>query len=109
RDMSPDNVMISFDGQVKVIDFGIAKAVAADAGHTSPGVMKGKLLYASPEQLSLEKLDRELLGRGVEQLALHHAGAGVAGVGGDGLRDAEVDDLHLAVEADHHVVGRHVP
>lgn len=48
RDVSPDNLMVSFEGIAKVLDFGIAKA-AASAGSTSPDVLRGKLAYVSPE------------------------------------------------------------
>ena len=49
RDVSPHNVLISLAGDVKVMDFGIAKA-AARAVKTSTGILKGKLSYMSPEQ-----------------------------------------------------------
>lgn len=49
RDVSPHNVFITYDGQVKVMDFGVAKA-AGRITHTDTGVVKGKLAYASPEQ-----------------------------------------------------------
>ncbi len=49
RDISPHNVLLSFSGDVKIMDFGIAKA-AARATKTSTGVVKGKLAYMSPEQ-----------------------------------------------------------
>lgn len=49
RDMSPQNIMISFEGEVKVIDFGIAKA-ETDAEATRAGTLKGKFAYMSPEQ-----------------------------------------------------------
>jgi serine/threonine-protein kinase len=49
RDMSPQNVMISYDGAVKIVDFGIAKA-KDKADETRSGVIKGKFGYMSPEQ-----------------------------------------------------------
>ncbi|MBN2528353.1 MAG: protein kinase [Deltaproteobacteria bacterium] len=57
RDVSPQNVLISFDGQVKLIDFGIAKA-AGKAGKTQAGILKGKFGYMSPEQVRGLSLDR---------------------------------------------------
>ncbi|WP_375769769.1 protein kinase [Archangium gephyra] len=50
RDVSPDNVLISYEGQVKVIDFGIAKATSVVESRTSPGTLKGKYPYFSTEQ-----------------------------------------------------------
>jgi serine/threonine-protein kinase len=56
RDVSPHNVMISWDGGVKVVDFGIAKAVAA-TGVSHSGSLKGKVGYMSPEQAHGVELD----------------------------------------------------
>ncbi|NOY92810.1 MAG: serine/threonine protein kinase, partial [Deltaproteobacteria bacterium] len=57
RDVSPQNVLISYDGEIKLIDFGIAKA-ANKAGKTQAGILKGKFGYMSPEQVRGLPLDR---------------------------------------------------
>jgi eukaryotic-like serine/threonine-protein kinase len=57
RDVSPQNVLISFEGEVKVIDFGIAKA-AGKVTKTQAGILKGKFGYMSPEQIRGLPLDR---------------------------------------------------
>lgn len=56
RDVSPQNVLVSFDGQVKVSDFGIAKA-ASETGRADRGEIFGKLAYVSPEQGRGEAVD----------------------------------------------------
>ena len=56
RDISPQNILISFDGSVKLVDFGIAKA-ADQASLTRSGAIKGKFAYMAPEQASGKPLD----------------------------------------------------
>jgi serine/threonine protein kinase len=57
RDCSPQNVLVSYEGEVKIIDFGIAKA-ASRGSRTQAGVLKGKFSYMSPEQVRGLPLDR---------------------------------------------------
>jgi eukaryotic-like serine/threonine-protein kinase len=66
RDVSPDNILISRSGSVKVVDFGIAKARGL-SHHTQAGTIKGKVAYMAPEQLKGDVLDRrvDLYGLGV--------------------------------------------
>jgi serine/threonine protein kinase len=56
RDVSPHNIMVTLDGQVKLLDFGIARIDAAE-GETKTGVIKGKLGYMPPEQVEGHALD----------------------------------------------------
>jgi len=56
RDVSPHNVFITYEGQVKLIDFGIAKA-ATRSTRTQTGIIKGKVAYMSPEQAEGKKID----------------------------------------------------
>ncbi|WP_224246744.1 serine/threonine-protein kinase [Hyalangium gracile] len=56
RDVTPHNILVSINGEVKLTDFGIAKVQAA-VGQTRPGVVRGKMDYLAPEQLRFERLD----------------------------------------------------
>jgi eukaryotic-like serine/threonine-protein kinase len=59
RDVTPANLLVSFDGVVKLADFGIAKSQAvASRAQTNVGTLKGKVPYMSPEQARAQPLDR---------------------------------------------------
>ncbi len=57
RDVSPQNILVTYDGEVKVVDFGIAKA-ASKSEVTKTGMLKGKFSYMSPEQCLGAEVDR---------------------------------------------------
>lgn len=58
RDVSPQNLLVTYDGVTKVVDFGVAKATALGGGATVAGQVKGKVSYMAPEQVNGEGIDR---------------------------------------------------
>jgi len=72
RDVLPQNIMLGYDGIVKVVDFGIAKATALGGGATAAGEVKGKIAYMAPEQIKGDSLDRraDLFAMGIILYAL---------------------------------------
>lgn len=101
RDMSPGNVVVDYDGNLKIVDFGIAKATALSERSES---IKGKLAYMSPEQVTGGTVD----GR-VDQYALgviaYEAVAGVRP--NDGAHDGET--LAKILHGDHIPIAKRVP
>jgi len=59
RDVSPSNILVSYAGDVKLCDFGIAKATTQSTA-TRTGTIKGKLAYMAPEQIRGERIDRRV-------------------------------------------------
>jgi serine/threonine-protein kinase len=73
RDVSPSNVMLGFDGSVRLLDFGVAKALAdAERTRTHTGVLRGKAGFVAPERIAGETIDQrsDLFAAGV---VLHEA------------------------------------
>jgi serine/threonine protein kinase len=60
RDVSPSNIMISYEGAVKLLDFGIAKALGEAQDQTKSGTMKGKYAYMAPEQTEGDDVDHRI-------------------------------------------------
>lgn len=89
RDVSPQNVILSFEGEIKLCDFGIAKAVTQST-RTQVGGAKGKFAYMSPEQVRGRpyRLAQRYLRLGRRLLRDAHRRAPL--LGGDGLRDLGV-------------------
>jgi serine/threonine-protein kinase len=58
RDVNPANIFVTFDGAIKLFDFGMAKTMMRTTAKTAPGVVKGKLSYLAPEQIMQLPLDR---------------------------------------------------
>jgi serine/threonine protein kinase len=92
RDISPQNILISFDGSVKLVDFGIAKA-ADTVGLTKSGAIKGKFAYMAPEQAGGKALDHraDIFAIG---LVLYELLTGVRPL----KRDSELATLQAALE-----------
>jgi serine/threonine protein kinase len=92
RDISPQNILISFDGAVKIVDFGIAKA-ADQVSNTRSGAIKGKFAYMAPEQAGGKPLDArtDIFALG---LILYELMTGVRPL----KRDSELATLQAAME-----------
>ena len=90
RDVSPQNIIVTYDGAVKLLDFGIAKA-SNRVGETRSGTLKGKVPYMSPEQCRGEPLDRrsDIFSLGIMLYELTLGQAALSGQ--ERLRGAQAD------------------
>ncbi|MDP1759487.1 MAG: serine/threonine-protein kinase [Thermodesulfovibrionales bacterium] len=104
RDISPQNILVSYEGEVKIVDFGIAKASAHSK--TTTGMLKGKLSYMSPEQASGKPVDHrsDIFSLGVvlyEMLTGRKLFQGDSEVGTlEMIRKARIEPLPSAVNMD---------
>lgn len=94
RDISPQNVLISYDGHVKIVDFGVAKAQGKLA-ETRAGVLKGKYSYMSPEQAAGDPIDgrTDVFALGI---TLYEVTTGTRLF----KRESEIETLHAVIECD---------
>ncbi|WP_437963821.1 serine/threonine-protein kinase [Sorangium sp. So ce260] len=60
RDISPQNILVTYDGRAKVVDFGVAKATAFNDSTTRAGQLKGKVSYTAPEAVRGDAIDRRV-------------------------------------------------
>ncbi len=83
RDVSPHNILVSLEGNVKVADFGVAKALGQTHQETAAGQVKGKVAYMAPEQIGGNAFDRraDIFGMGC---VLYEAATGVQPFRGGG-------------------------
>ena len=81
RDVSPQNVLISYEGQVKLVDFGIAKARNASGEETAANAVKGKYAYFAPEQAKAKELDArtDVFAAGIVLVRAAHRAAALPG------------------------------
>jgi len=104
RDISPQNILISYEGEVKIVDFGIAKA--STHSKTTTGILKGKLSYMSPEQAWGKPVDHrsDIFSLGVvlyEMLTGRKLFQGDSEVGTlEMIRKARIEPLPSAVNMD---------
>jgi hypothetical protein len=108
RDISPDNLMLGFDGHVKVIDFGIALVKNRQSPVTEYGTVKGKPPYMSPEQVKNEALDRrsDVFALGV---VLHELLTGELLFDGDSIYAIALKVEQMEIRPPSHVLGRPLP
>ncbi len=92
RDVSPQNVLVTYDGHVKLVDFGVAKA-EGKLNETRSGVLKGKYSYMSPEQAAGDPVDgrTDIFALGI---TLYEITTGVRLF----KRDNEIDTLHAVID-----------
>lgn len=103
RDISPQNILTTYDGHVKLVDFGVAKA-ANKMTETRSGVLKGKYSYMSPEQASGNPIDArtDIFALGI---TLYEVTTGTRLF----KRDNEIDTLHAVIACDVTPPGQVVP
>jgi predicted Ser/Thr protein kinase len=108
RDISPDNIMLGFDGHVKVIDFGIALVKNRQAPVTEFGTVKGKPPYMSPEQVRNEAMDRksDVFSLGV---VMHELVTGSPLFDGDSIYAIAHAVSHQEIKPPSQVLGHELP
>jgi len=108
RDVSPANILISFEGDVKLVDFGIAKAATKAARPSDSGILRGKLLYMSPEQAWGRPIDgrSDVFSLG---LVLYELVTGTRAFGGGGSERTTVELVRQCVVTPPREVNPRVP
>jgi serine/threonine protein kinase len=103
RDVSPSNVLVSTEGEIKLADFGIARAIA-EPSHTSTGIVRGKVPYMAPEYARTARLDprADLFSLGVLLYECACGSRPFVGV-------TDIETLELAARGEHVALSERAP